>query len=81
MWLLEMEYFHFDIFLSVQFKLFLMYKKCIFCEEMSSVLTPWLLIYPRVLTIRCSFLCMFRTEKSQNVFAMNGCNEMCVCVR
>ena len=47
-----MQYFHFIRFLSVQFKLFLMYKKCIFCQEMFSVLTVWLPIYPCVLAIR-----------------------------
>ena len=35
-----MEYFNFNRFLSVQIKMILVYKKYIFCEEMSSVLTP-----------------------------------------
>ena len=43
-----MEYFDFNKFLSVQIKMILVYKKYIFCEEMSSVLTPWLPIYPCV---------------------------------
>ena len=63
-----MEYFHFYRFLPVQFQLFLMYKKCISCKEMSSVLTLWLPIYPYVLAIRGPFLCMFRTEKKVKMF-------------
>ena len=34
-----MEYFNVNRFLSVQIKIILVYKKYIFCEEMSSVLT------------------------------------------
>ena len=41
----------------------LVLKKKNFCEEMSSVLTPWLPIYPSVHAIRCPFLYMFHTEK------------------
>ena len=51
-----MEYFNFNRFLPVQIKMILVYKKYIFYEEMSSVLTPWLLIYPCVHAIRCPFL-------------------------
>ena len=59
----------------------LVLKKYFFCEEMSSVLTPWLPIYPCVHAIRCPFLYMFHTEKNLNLFTKNQCNEMCVCVR
>ena len=76
-----MEYFNFNRFLSVQIKLISVYKKHIFCEEMSSVLTPWLPIYPRVHAIRCPFLYIFHTEKNLNLFATNRCNKMSVCVR
>ena len=76
-----MEYFDFNRFLSVQIKIILVYKKYIFCEEMSSVLTPWLPIYPCVHAIRCPFLYIFHTEKNLNIFATNRCNKMCVCVR
>ena len=48
---------------------------------MSSVLTPWLPIYPCVHAIRCPFLYIFHSEKNLNLFATNGCNKMCVCVR
>ena len=48
---------------------------------MSSVLTPWLTIYPCVHAIRCPFLYIFHSEKNLNLFATNGCNKMCVCVR
>ena len=68
MWLFEMEYFRFNRFLIVQIKLLLMYKKCFFCEEMSSVLIPWLPIYPCMLAIRCPFLCMFRTDKKVKIY-------------
>ena len=40
-----MEYFNFNRFLSLQIKMILVYKKYIFCEEMSSALTPWYIIY------------------------------------
>ena len=59
----EMEYFNFNRFLSVQIKMILVYKKYIFREEMSSVLTPWLPIYPCVHAIRCPFLYLFHSEK------------------
>ena len=62
-WLDEMEYFDFNRFLSVQIKMILVYKKYIFCEEMFSVLTPWLPIYPCVHAIRCPFLYIFNSEK------------------
>ena len=58
-----MEYFDFNRFLSVQIKMILVYKKYIFCEEMSSVLTPWLPIYPCVHAIRYPFLYIFHSEK------------------
>ena len=58
-----MEYFNFNRFLSVQIKMILVYKKYIFYEEMSSVLTPWLPIYPCVYAIRCPFLYIFHSEK------------------
>ena len=38
-------------------------QKYIFREQMSSVLTPWLPIYPCVFAIRCPFLYMFHWEK------------------
>ena len=57
------------------------YKKYIFCEEMSSVFTPWLPIYPCVHAIRCPFLYIFHSEKNLNLFATNRCNKMCFCVR
>ena len=40
----------------------LVYKKYIFCEEMSSVLTPWWPIYPWLHAIRCPFLYMIHSE-------------------
>ena len=56
----------------------LVLKKYIFCEEMSSVLTTWLPIYPCVHAIKCLFLYMFHSEKKNlNLFATNQCNEMC----
>ena len=76
-WLHEMEYFNFNRFLSVQIKMILVYKKYIFCEEMSSVLTPWLPIYPCVHAIRCPFLYIFHSEKNVNLFATSRCNKMC----
>ena len=76
-----MEYFNFNRFLSVQIKMILVYKKYIFCEEMSSVLTPWWPIYPWLHAIRCPFLYMIHSEKNLNLFATNRCNKMCVCVR
>ena len=48
---------------------------------MSSVLNPWLPIYPCVHAIRCPFLYMFHSEKNLNLFATNRCNKMYVCVR
>ena len=36
-----MEYYDFNKFLSVQMKIILVYKKYIFCKEISSLLTPW----------------------------------------
>ena len=75
-----MEYFNFNRFLSVQIKMIFVYKKYIFCEEMSSVLTPWLPIYPCVHAIRCPFLYIFHSEKNLNLFATNRCNKMCFCV-
>ena len=66
-WLHEMEYFDVNRFLSVQIQMILVYKKYIFCEEKSSVLTPWLPIYPCVHAIRCPFLYMFHSEKNLNL--------------
>ena len=48
---------------------------------MSSVLTPWLPIYPCVHAIRCPFLYIFHSEKNLNLFATNRCNKMCFYVR
>ena len=42
---------------------------------MSSVLTPWLPIYPCVHTIRYPFLYIFHSEKNLNLFATNRCNK------
>ena len=46
----------------------LVYKKYIFCEEMSSVLTPWLPIYPCVHAIRFPFLYIFHSEKKIKIY-------------
>ena len=48
---------------------------------MSSVLTPWLPIYPCVHAIRCPFLYVFHSEKNLNLFVTNRCNKMCLFVR
>ena len=67
-----MEYFNFNRFLSVQIKMILVYKKYIFCEEMSSVPTPWLPIYPCVPAIvpfhksQCALRCRDPMSKNQN---------------
>ena len=50
-------------------------------STLSSVLTPWLPIYPCVHAIRCPFLYICHSEKNLNLFATNRCNKMCVCVR
>ena len=62
-----MECFNFNRFQSAQIKMILVYKKYIFCEELSSVLIPWLPIYPCVHAIRCPFLYICHPEKNLNL--------------
>ena len=75
-----MEYLDFNRFLSVQIKMILVYKntfsvkKCPVCSLLDYQST-------HVCRIRCPFLYIFHSEKNLNLFATNGCNKMCVCVR
>ena len=76
-----MEYLDFNRFLSVQIKIILVYKnafsvkKCPVCSLLDYQSTHV------CMQLDAPFFTYFTLKKNLNLFATNGCNKMCVCVR